>query len=114
VRQLQVHEVPLHQWPGGGRPAQQQAWQQSPWLLSRQLTLVRADYYGADETVRDAIKGFHEDLLEPLIAALATPHASAVLRSSYTTLCDHAGRMLRPETFMPDRLGPVRGFLACV
>ena len=114
VRQLQAHEVPLHQWPGGGRPAQQQAWQQSPWLLSRQLTLVRADYYGADETVCDAIKGFREDLLEPLIAALATPHAASVLRSRWSTLCDHAGRMLSPQTFMPERLGPIRSFLACV
>jgi hypothetical protein len=114
ARQLQAHAVPLHQWPGGGRPAQAQAWQDSPWLESRELTLLRADYYSQDETVRDAIKGFRDDLLEPLIAGFAAPHAAGALRSSTTTLCCQAGRILKPETFAPERLGAIQSFLACM
>ena len=114
ARQLQAHAIPLHQWPGGGRPAQQQAWENSPWLKSRELTLIRADYYGQDETVRDAIKGFRDDLLEPLSAGIATRRAAAALRSSTATLCDCAGDMLKPNNFAPERLPPIQSFLACV
>ena len=102
ARQLQAHAIPLHQWPGGGRPAQQQAWESSFWLKSRELTLIRADYYGQDETVCDAIRGFRDDLLEPLRAGIATRRAAAALRSSTTTLCDHVGDMLKPKNFAPD------------
>ena len=114
ARQLQAHAIPLHQWPGGGRPARQQAWESSPWLKSRALTLIRADYYGQDETVHDAIKGFRDDLLEPLSAALAKQHAIRSLRSQHTTLRDHAADMLKPKNFAPERLASIQSFLACV
>jgi hypothetical protein len=114
ARQLQAHAVPLHQWPGGGRPAQQQAWASSPWLKSRALTLIRADYYGQDETVRDAIKGFRDDLLEPLSVALAKQHAIRSLRSHHTTLCDEAADMLKPKNFAPERLASIQSFLVCI
>ena len=69
VRHLQAHAVPLHEWPGGGRPAQHEAWQLSPWLKSDDLSPIRADYYGSDTaTVQDAVRAFNDDLLAPLLA----------------------------------------------
>jgi hypothetical protein len=74
VIHLQAHAVPLHQWPGGGRPAQPQAWATSPWLNYDELTPIRTDYYGSDRTiVRDAVRGFTDDLLAPLLAEIASP-----------------------------------------
>jgi hypothetical protein len=74
VIHLQAHAVPLHQWPGGGRPAQPQAWTTSPWLNYDELTPIRTDYYGSDRTtVRDAVRGFTDDLLAPLLAEIASP-----------------------------------------
>ncbi len=53
VRHLQAHDVPLHLWPGGGavRPIRRLAFiavaGESPSCrIARELTLIRADYYG--------------------------------------------------------------------
>jgi hypothetical protein len=79
VRHLRVHAVPLHQWPGGGRPGQHAAWQSSPWLTTDEFTLVPADYYGTDATtVRDAVRAFSDDLLAPLHAEYKSPAGSAL------------------------------------
>jgi hypothetical protein len=74
VLRLRAHTVPLHQWPGGGKPAQHAAWRSSPWLTADRLTLVPADYYGADPaTVRDAVRAFTDDLLTPLLNEFKSP-----------------------------------------
>ena len=81
VRHLQAHAIPLHQWPGRGRPGEHAAWKSSPWLKTDNITLVPADYYGTDPTtVRDAVRAFSEDLLEPLLGKLRLlPIASILL-----------------------------------
>jgi hypothetical protein len=106
VRHLQAHAVPLHQWPGRGWSGQHAAWQSSPWLTTDEFTLIRADYYGSDvTTVRDAVRGFIDDLLAPLLAELKSPAActispSAILRSLDTLAATH--------------LPAIQQFLACI
>jgi hypothetical protein len=75
VRRLRAHAVPMHQWPGGGRPGQYAAWQQSQWLKADAQPLIRADYCGGadNSTVRDAVRAFNDDLLDPLLASLDLP-----------------------------------------
>jgi hypothetical protein len=106
VRHLQVHAVPLHQCTGRGRPGQYTAWQSSPWLTTDQFMLIPADYYGRDATtVRDAVSGFADDLLAPLLAELKSPAAvflspAAMLRSL--------------DTRAPHQLPAIQQFLACI
>lgn len=75
VMALRDHHVPIHEWPGGGRPRQPAAWQTSRWVLSaghgaKSSSLIRADYHGADPTqVHDAVEAFRKDLLRPLMGA---------------------------------------------
>jgi hypothetical protein len=74
VRHLQAHAVPLCQWPGRGQSGQHEAWATSPWLTTASFALIPADYYGADPTtVCDAVRGFADDLLTPLLAELGSP-----------------------------------------
>ena len=101
VRHLQAHAVPLHQWPGSGRPAQPEAWQSSPWLNDKELTLIRADYFGSNETVRDAVQSFEDDLLRPLIAELDSPRARSIYR------LNELKSLIHPTNFSLDRLAPI-------
>jgi PcfJ-like protein len=102
VRHLQAHGVPLHQWPGGGRPAQHAAWQSSPWLTIDEFTLIRADYYGTDATtVRDAVRSFNDDLLSPLLAGIAAPLADC--RTFVSSLA-----------LTPENLPAIQQFLAAI
>jgi hypothetical protein len=101
ARHLQAHAVPLHQWPGGGRPSQRAAWQSSPWLDFEEFTLIRADYYGSDPTtVRDAVRGFSDDLLAPMLAELQPSAARSILRTL--------------DTLAPKHLASIQQFLACI
>jgi hypothetical protein len=99
VRHLQAHAVPLHQWPGGGKPGQHAAWDASPWLTTDEFTLIPADYFGPDPvTVQDAVRAFADDLLAPLLAELGSA-------SSASTILD---------ALAPNNLPAVREFLACI
>lgn len=111
VRQLLAHAVPLHQWPGGGRAGQHAAWQCSPWLKSSELTLIRADYYGADATtVRDATRSFEEDLLHPLLGEIAEQSGSGTRQTDFR-LC---ALVVERQNMDHDRLEHVRSFLASI
>jgi hypothetical protein len=106
VRHLQAHAVPLHQWPGSGRPGQYAAWQSSPWLPFDEFTLIRADYYGSDPTtVRDAVRGFSDDLLAPMLAELKSPTTSTISPSAILHSLD---------TLAPKHLRAIQQFLACI
>ena len=99
VCHLQAHAVPLHQWPGGGKPGQPAAWAASPWLTTDEFTLVPADYFGSDPvTVRDAVRAFADDLLAPLLAELGSA-------SSASTILD---------ALAPNNLPAARAYLACI
>lgn len=72
VRELKAHSVPLHEWPGGGRPDQPQAWIRTPWLGPLKLCLLRPDRADpADHETQDAINGFRDDILRPIAASRA-------------------------------------------
>jgi hypothetical protein len=110
VLHLQAHGVPLHQWPGGGRPAQPQAWQSSPWLTHDELTPVRSDYYGTDRTtVRDAVRSFTNDLLAPLLAEIAPP-ADIGTGDLFHTL----EFILHAHKRTPALIAGIQSFLACI
>lgn len=83
VLHLQAHAIPAHQWPGGGQAGQPAAWSSSPWLIMDELTLIPADYYGADPaTVRDAVRAFSDDLLTPLLGELKPPASKSDISPS--------------------------------
>ena len=86
LARLRAHHVPLHEWPGKGRPGQQAAWVSSPWLQKDGHVLVRADYHPADPVqIRDAVAAFEQDLLNPLIRSLSSGGIDTnSLRSSLT------------------------------
>jgi hypothetical protein len=105
VRHLQAHTVPLHQWPGGGRPGQHAAWQSSRWLTTDEFTLIPANYYADDATtVRDAVRAFSDDLLAPLLADLKSPNAGVIL---------HSAKFLTLDT-LPKHLPAAQQFLASI
>jgi hypothetical protein len=106
VRHLQAHAVPLHQWPGGGRPGQHEAWLSSPWLTIDEFTLIPADYYGSDvTTVRDAVRAFSDDVLAPVLAELQ-PRAAGSLSPA---------EILRSlDTLAPGHRSALQQFLACI
>lgn len=68
VRELKAHSVPLHEWPANGKPDQPQAWKNTPWLSSSNPRLLRPDHFdpGNDE-LQDAVTGFRDDILRPLV-----------------------------------------------
>jgi hypothetical protein len=104
VRHLQAHNIPPHQWPGGGQAGQYAAWASSAWLARDELTLIPADYYGADPaTVRDAVRGFTDDLLTPLLGEFKLPAAASDILPSVIL------NLLTPES-----LPAIRHYLACV
>ena len=110
VIHLQAHAVPLHQWPGGGRPAQHQAWTSSPWLTQDELTPIRSDYYGTDRTtVRDAVRSFNNDLLAPLLAEIAPPGGIGT-GDLFTTL----EFILHSQKRTPALIAGIQSFLACI
>ncbi len=83
VLRLQAHAIPVHQWPRGGRAGQHAAWNSSPWLTMHELTLVPANYYGADPaTVRDAVRAFSDDLLTPLLGDMRPPASKSDISPS--------------------------------
>ncbi|EPR21219.1 hypothetical protein L905_06875 [Agrobacterium sp. TS43] len=72
VRELRAHSVPLHEWPGGGRPNQSQAWTSTPWLGTSNRQLLRPDQADpTDRETQDAINGFRDDILRPIAASRA-------------------------------------------
>lgn len=72
VEELKAHEVPLEDWPGGGKPAQAHAWQRSVWTTGQRQHLIRPDYLGNDgDGAKDALGALREDLLRPLFAERA-------------------------------------------
>lgn len=104
VLRLQAHGIPLHRWPGRGRPGHHVAWGSSPWLAADELTLLPADYYGADPaTVRDAVRAFSDDLLAPLTADCKPPQAASDPSPSAIL-----------STLSPRSLPGIRDYLACV
>lgn len=69
VRELKAHSVPLHEWPGNGKPNQPQAWRNTPWLTLREPQLLRPDRFDPqNDEMRDAINAFRDDILCPLVA----------------------------------------------
>jgi hypothetical protein len=72
VSALRDHEVPLHEWPGGGQPYMPSAWAESPWVNTSAPVsgLTRPDYHGKDTAqVKDAVEAFKSDFLRPLLAS---------------------------------------------
>lgn len=68
VEELKAHQVPLHEWPGHGRPEQFETWERSVWIKSARLHFVRPDYLGSDaQGTTDAIEALRQDLLRPII-----------------------------------------------
>lgn len=68
VEELKVHGVPLHEWPGGGRPDQARAWESSVWARGSRQHFVRPDYLDpCKDAVTDAINALRADLLGPLV-----------------------------------------------
>ena len=114
ARHLQAHDVPLHLWPGGGRSGQYAAWHSSPWLtespscrIARELTLIRADYYGKDAaTVRDTVRSFNDDLLSPLLAGAAAQETGAAPTNCQTFFSSLA--------LTPENLPAIRQFLTTI
>jgi PcfJ-like protein len=101
---LRAHDIPLHQWPGGGQPGQHAAWGTSPWLTTNSLSPIPADYYGTDPTtVSDAVRAFSDDLLAPLLGELKLPSASSDFSPSAI-----------PCALTPESLPAIRQYLACV
>jgi len=106
VQHLQFHAMPLHQWPRRGQAGQHEAWTSSPWLTIDDVTLTPAHYYGTDPTtVRDAVRGFNDDLLAPLFAELKPTDPSAI---SPATLFSN------PDALAPHHLSAAQQFLACI
>ena len=115
VRHLQVHAVPLHQWPGAGKPVQHAAWRSSRWLINDDYTLIPADYYGTDATtVADAVRAFSDDLLAPLLAEHKSPTGSIISPSAILGSL----RTLAPDNLFAPLIAPnlpaAQQFLACV
>ncbi len=69
IEELKTHETPLHEWPGGGRPEEADAWAGSPWVKEPRQHVVRPDYFGFyKDGITDAINAMREDLLRPMVA----------------------------------------------
>lgn len=69
VEELKAHQVPLHEWPGDGRPGEVLAWERSVWVRGQRQHMVRPDYLGLNTTsVSDALNALRDDLLRPLVA----------------------------------------------
>lgn len=69
VQELKAHEVPLHEWPGGGRPGEADEWETSVWAKAPRQHFVRPDFLGLHkDSITDAINALREDLLRPLVA----------------------------------------------
>ena len=112
VRHLQAHNVPLHQWPGGGSPGQRPAWHASRWLRARGLSPIRADYYEPDSTtIVDAVRAFNDDLLGPLLADLTKPGDDCRRPDD---LFAALGRLLDADTLSADQLTQIQHFIAAI
>jgi hypothetical protein len=111
---LRAHQVPLHEWPGNGRPGQQAAWTASPWLQYAAPILVRADYHPAEPVqVRDAVSAFEEDLLNPLIRSLSGGDTDMdSLRSNLTLVRNCMARTGAPN--FEATLPLAQRFLTCI
>jgi len=111
---LRAHQLPLHEWPGKGRPGQQAAWISSPWLREDGHVLVRADYHPADPVqVRDAVSAFEDDLLNPLIRSLSGGDTDmGSLRSNLTLVRNCMARTGAPN--FEATLPLAQRFLACM
>lgn len=73
VGELRAHSIPLHEWPGQGKPDRPEAWMNNPWLGRGKYQLLRPDYFDPDNSeVRDAVTGFRDDILRPIVAARAS------------------------------------------
>lgn len=69
IEELKAHETPLHEWPGGERPDEADAWGTSSWVKGPRQHFVRPDYLGLHKDgITDAINAMREDLLRPLVA----------------------------------------------
>ncbi len=69
IEELKAHETPLHEWPGGGRSDEADAWGTSSWVKGPRQHFVRPDYLGLHKDgITDAINAMREDLLRPLVA----------------------------------------------
>ncbi|MCW0234064.1 MAG: PcfJ domain-containing protein [Ferrovibrio sp.] len=67
IEELKAYSVPLHEWPGEGRPGQAYAWETSPWVKRQRSHLIRLDYLDEEGTsVQDAVNALRDDLLRPL------------------------------------------------
>jgi hypothetical protein len=115
LRMIKAHKLPLHQWPGGGRPDQAQAWARCRWLrkdrhVLTHLPLIPAAFLEPDpETIGDAVRAFQEDLLEPLLKSpeLCAGQPAFRLRQLSETL-------VRPDFLDPRHLTPVQNILGVV
>lgn len=73
VEELRAHSIPLHEWPGQGKPDRPEAWMNNPWLGRGKYQLLRPDHFDPDnDEVRDAVTGFRDDILRPMFAARAS------------------------------------------
>lgn len=69
VQELKIHQVSLHEWPGGGRPGEAVAWERSAWVRGQRQHMMRPDYLGINATgATDALNALRDDLLRPLVA----------------------------------------------
>lgn len=69
IDELKAHQTPLHEWPGGGRPGEADAWAGSSWVREPRQHFVRPDYFGLyKDGITDAINAIREDLLRPMVA----------------------------------------------
>ncbi len=114
LARLRAHHVPLHEWPGKGRPGQQAAWVSSPWLQKDGHVLVRADYHPADPVqIRDAVAAFEQDLLNPLIRSLSSGGIDTnSLRSSLTLVRSSTASTGEPK--FEATLPLAQRFLTCI
>lgn len=69
VQELKAHEIPPHEWPGGGLPDRPEDWEHSVWTRGERHNFVRPDYLGDNpQAIKDAIDALCADLLRPLVA----------------------------------------------
>jgi hypothetical protein len=115
LRMIKAHQLPLHQWPGGGRPDQAQAWARCRWLKSDRhalthLPLIPASFLEPDpETIGDAVQAFQEDLLEPLLKSPELCDGRPAFR-----LRQLAETLVRPDFLDPRHLTPVQNILGVI
>ena len=90
-------------------PANTRPGQRSPSLGTRDLTLIRADYYdGADNaSVRDAVRAFNDDLIIPLLADLELPPPKITCLTSLELT-------LHSANLTAGQLAAIQKALACV